>query len=512
MTTISLPGPIGLAPAGTNAPPDARATAAGATGDGNFAGVMAAAEAEVSTQGTGTPTTGESPTSDLAQLLFGLQPAAGGPGATGAEGIAAEIADTVDRIRPDRLAGVERDEHAGLRVAYEALMSTMLVPAPVITPDDVARAIDGVASAASAAGAGTTDATGELTQLLREPGANAGPASAATLTDAGTVSGAPSAAVASATTAAMAPAPGTTSATAERARETVDVAGMQADPGRAPARPVQQTQPAQQVQPAPQVQVQQTRQAQPVRATGDGAGLAIDAAGSPLAARIQRALTEQTGDTARGESRADGPLAARPAGPAAHPLAGMGDAGQAPAVTDAAVSAAPLPAARPAALVAQLADTVQRATLSGDNELRLVLNPPELGHLTVRIQDSAQGVRIAIDASSPAARDLIQQHLPALHSALEARDLRVERLDVRHTDPSLGEQALDGNRSGPGFQGHARQGQEQSDRPTWSPVAAMDRAGGSRGAAGAGTGGAVGATERARPTANARAGSVDLLA
>ena len=124
------------------------------------------------------------------------------------------------------------------------------------------------------------------------------------------------------------------------------------------------------------------------------------------------------------------------------------------------------------AFVADLASTVRRASLLGDHQVRLLLNPPELGHLDIRIVDSSDGLRVVMKASTAAARELIEQQLPSLRGALEARDLRVERLEVGQSlESSVEEQAERGLRQ----DGRDGQGTNQSgdDAVPWSPVASL---------------------------------------
>jgi flagellar hook-length control protein FliK len=127
---------------------------------------------------------------------------------------------------------------------------------------------------------------------------------------------------------------------------------------------------------------------------------------------------------------------------------------------------------------ADLAGTVRRASLLGDQEVRLLLNPPELGHLDVRVVESPQGLRVVLEATSAEARELIEQQLPALRTALEARDLKVERLQVEQAlDASaLDEQSERGLRQ----DGQGEGGSDQSGQDTapWSPVASMQLDGG----------------------------------
>ena len=123
-------------------------------------------------------------------------------------------------------------------------------------------------------------------------------------------------------------------------------------------------------------------------------------------------------------------------------------------------------------LAARLADTVRWAVQTGESEFRMVLNPPEIGRLDVRVTETADGIRITLDAAMQEARELLQQHLPALRLALEARDLRVDRLEIlqpEHADASELDDAPRGRNSGGTGNG------DEGELPQWSPVAAMER-------------------------------------
>ena len=120
----------------------------------------------------------------------------------------------------------------------------------------------------------------------------------------------------------------------------------------------------------------------------------------------------------------------------------------------------------------ELASTVRRASLLGDQEVRLLLNPPELGHLDIRVVESPEGLRIVLEATSAEARELIEQQLPALRNALEARDLKVERIQVEQAlEPSAtDEQSERGLRQDSQGDGGTESGQ---DAAPWSPVASI---------------------------------------
>ncbi len=184
------------------------------------------------------------------------------------------------------------------------------------------------------------------------------------------------------------------------------------------------------------------------------------------------------------------------------------------ATSTSARSTTPVSATEPAAVppsneafTAELASTVRRASLLGDQEVRLLLNPPELGHLDVRVVESPEGLRIVLEAASAEARELIEQQLPALRTALEGRDLKVERLQV---DQALDASALDEQaerdlrQDGQGEGGPDQSGQ---DATPWSPTASLRSDDGSEPAAA----GAVSGSESNTQTA-AGDGRLDVLA
>ena len=140
-------------------------------------------------------------------------------------------------------------------------------------------------------------------------------------------------------------------------------------------------------------------------------------------------------------------------------------------------------------LAERLADTVQRAVRVGQREFRMELHPPELGRLEVRVVETADGVRVTVRASSREASELIQQHLPLLRSALESRDLRVDRVEVFQADhPDAGEA---------GAERRSRSDPDGDEHPLWSPLAAMEQ---------------ETASEASQPPLRLAPGSVDLMA
>ena len=119
-------------------------------------------------------------------------------------------------------------------------------------------------------------------------------------------------------------------------------------------------------------------------------------------------------------------------------------------------------------VAAQVAETVRAAVMRGDHEIRLLLNPGDLGRIDIRITEQNGVLQLRLGASHASTRDLLAREMPVLQQALEARDLRVERIQVSHS----GSASADG--SGAAWQqGSGRQWQqrERDGSPAWSPVA-----------------------------------------
>jgi hypothetical protein len=134
--------------------------------------------------------------------------------------------------------------------------------------------------------------------------------------------------------------------------------------------------------------------------------------------------------------------------------------------------------------------------------VRLVLNPPDLGHLDIHISRGEHGLRIVMEASQAGARELLDRSITGLHQALEARDLRVDRLEVRATDTGRG--SLDTSTGGQQSGGGAFHGGPGEDAPEWSPVAMFES-----------MSNPAGASQPEQTTdrdASGAAGSVDVLA
>jgi len=157
------------------------------------------------------------------------------------------------------------------------------------------------------------------------------------------------------------------------------------------------------------------------------------------------------------------------------PLAQPGGV-QSPVAPAGAAAATTEPSPTAVELSGRLGELVQSAALRGDRELRLRLQPPELGQLDVRIEQSPEGLRVSITASSREGHELLARQLPLLQTALEARDLRVERLATELLTENDAAGRPDAGSEQASGRGEAGAGSEDSEAPTWSALAAQQGA------------------------------------
>ncbi|MQA00591.1 MAG: hypothetical protein GEU80_14885 [Dehalococcoidia bacterium] len=457
--TADLASLMGAPPQMANAPPAGSQPSAAATGTGRtFAGIVARVLAGATSEaGTATKTAGNQDgtalQTNLALLLQALMPQTGTAGTAAGDGTATP--------RLDRPAGVEVTE-TGFEEAYEALMVQLRLmlatePPPATPPagTDVSPS-----TAASGHGAGPWvspegSAAGQL-MLLARAALAALPARSAGATATSTQ-------------------PATVAAELPPATSMPPVAVLPQPPAAAAGAPstVRFALPGD--MPADASAQRSGVEAPPARLI-----TAASAAGAGTAA-VQAAGASPAGSSDVGTGSQSAPQQAL--ADAAQPPVDI-DAPPVPFDTTPRITATPLTVevvetADPVRMVAPLADSVQAALLRGDSEVRLVLNPPDLGHLDIRIAETANGLRVVMEAANADAHELIERHLPALQAALESRDLRVERLQVSQTtgsaDTSM-EQAGTGGRDG-NTQG--RSDGDGDDGVPWSPVASLRRDGGS---------------------------------
>ena len=98
----------------------------------------------------------------------------------------------------------------------------------------------------------------------------------------------------------------------------------------------------------------------------------------------------------------------------------------------------------PEKLVSDVREAVIKLNADGRTEARLVLNPPELGELIVRLESAKNGtLRASFHTMSPLVRESLEAGLPKLTEALKSEGLTLSQAEV-HLDFNLGPQGHPG--------------------------------------------------------------------
>jgi flagellar hook-length control protein FliK len=85
----------------------------------------------------------------------------------------------------------------------------------------------------------------------------------------------------------------------------------------------------------------------------------------------------------------------------------------------------------------QLVESIRAAAPAAGTEktLNLNLNPPELGRVTIRLQDTGGSITAVMKVDNPMTRADIEQSVPSIVRSLEQAGIQVRRIDVLPSDP-----------------------------------------------------------------------------
>lgn len=95
-----------------------------------------------------------------------------------------------------------------------------------------------------------------------------------------------------------------------------------------------------------------------------------------------------------------------------------------------------LPPIDPARFVSRVARAFDLAQERGGGPIEIRLSPPELGSLQVKIELKEGVLSAALEAETPAARQILLDNLPALRDRLEQQQIRIDKFDVDVRDDS----------------------------------------------------------------------------
>jgi hypothetical protein len=130
----------------------------------------------------------------------------------------------------------------------------------------------------------------------------------------------------------------------------------------------------------------------------------------------------------------------------------MADAG-APKVT----ANAEIAPSQPRDFILQLADRIQIQVQDGKGEIRVQLQPDNLGHLEIRAENTVNGVVAHIVAESGSVKNYLESNLQTLQQSLQDQGLKVTQIQVSVQDGS-GFESFSGYAAQSGYSGSGNQG------------------------------------------------------
>ena len=111
-----------------------------------------------------------------------------------------------------------------------------------------------------------------------------------------------------------------------------------------------------------------------------------------------------------------------------------------------------------------LADAIRFAAQQGLREIEIKLSPENLGALTIKLTQSADGaLQVVLRTSTVKAADLLNQHLDGLNAALQGYSQNEVRVEVQRNEDSQQAQQQQQQQTDPN--GHNRQSQQQQQQP-----------------------------------------------
>ena len=133
----------------------------------------------------------------------------------------------------------------------------------------------------------------------------------------------------------------------------------------------------------------------------------------------------------------------------------LGEAGPVPAAGEEAAAGA----------IGQVQERVAQAIAHGTRQLRVRLEPPDLGVVDVRIREMAGRLEVTLAANQPEVRQALEAGRESLRASLAAGGFAVQRVEVQPLTMASGQNGISGSQSGMGWPG-GQQG--ASSDPGWA--------------------------------------------
>jgi flagellar hook-length control protein FliK len=121
----------------------------------------------------------------------------------------------------------------------------------------------------------------------------------------------------------------------------------------------------------------------------------------------------------------------------------LGEAGPVPAAGEEAAAGA----------IGQVQERVAQAIAHGTRQLRVRLEPPDLGVVDVRIREMAGRLEVTLAANQPEVRQALEAGRESLRASLAAGGFAVQRVEVQPLTMASGQNGISGSQSGMGWPG-----------------------------------------------------------
>jgi len=98
----------------------------------------------------------------------------------------------------------------------------------------------------------------------------------------------------------------------------------------------------------------------------------------------------------------------------------------------------------------QILKGLRTAIMNGDREIQIQLDPPELGHVRLKLTMDGESLRVVLESGSELSRQALNEALPDLRRVLQQEGFEVEDFVVQdwQEEPSSGEEGWDGPNDG----------------------------------------------------------------
>lgn len=123
----------------------------------------------------------------------------------------------------------------------------------------------------------------------------------------------------------------------------------------------------------------------------------------------------------------------------------------------------------------QVQEELSRALERGARQIRVRLEPPELGVVDIRVREIGGRLEVTLAASRPDVHQALEAGREGLRTALAASGFAVQRVEVQPGFAASGQGTLGGGQSGTGWNGGQHGFASDTGSGRWSGAPTSDR-------------------------------------